>query len=487
MSTERRLPLVWKKYSRRHGRFLAAGAVLLCGCLTTGYAAQKKAAPDIDRYGCSPVTEVLSDIPVMENKLYAVWNGNIYYRQYSDEDMEKGGLWAEFEPVADAAKELMCMRPDGSVSQAGVDYGCEEMFIVCGRIYSQKYTKRQQTGGSRRRSNYVVYSCALDGSDVLDYDFTRVLAVKGDRVLCQTESDGLAYIDAKTGAAHVLMEQYAVYLGADEEEVFCFFYPKGSKEDAYDVTLCSLDYAGNVHELKTITRKEYAQCMGGMDYLDMLMFETPIDIPCFQILGDDLYFSAGSYNGTGSMYTGGPVYSMKRDGSRCRVEAVSYERNFYVYDDGADRSLYCTLIDEDTSEGREGVRQVPISGKEQQDIVLRMPYSPYHEPYVHAAYSREGEPAGDSVLFYPDTSGLCYVLLTGQESEKLGIRTHVDGHTVQQLEGIEYLDGKLFFTVTNLIYSSEISIGWRDGYERGGSACYCKDMDSGKISLLYEY
>ncbi|MCI8521907.1 MAG: hypothetical protein HFI62_01720 [Lachnospiraceae bacterium] len=29
--------------------------------------------------------------------------------------------------------------------------------------------------------------------------------------------------------------------------------------------------------------------------------------------------------------------------------------------------------------------------------------------------------------------------------------------------------------------------GRRDGYERGGSACYCKDLTDGEIRLLYEY
>lgn len=477
---------MWRKYDRRCRLALTACIVLLGSCLITGYDARKTPPSEVDLYGCSPVTEDLSDIPAMENKLYAAWNGKIYYRQYSDGDMEDGGLWADFDPVADTVKEFMCMESDGSVSQVGVDYGFGEMFIACDRLYSQKYTKQRQKGGSRESGDYVVYSCDLDGGDAQEYDSVRVLAAVGDRIICQTENEGLAYIDAKTGEEHVLMKQYAVYLGADEETLFCYYYPKEAGEDAYDVTLCSLDYAGSVHELKTITREEYAECLGGEDYLGMLMFETPIDIPCFQTIEDDLYFSAGSFNGNGRMYTGGPIYSMKRDGSGCRVEAVSYEQDFYLYDDSTSRSLYCALIDEETSRGLDGVRQIPLYGDEQ-DITLRMPYSPYEEPYVHAVNSPKEYPIGDSVIIYPDTSGICYALLNGQESKELGIRTHADGHIVQKLDGIEYLEGKLFFTVTDLVYSTEYSIGWRDGYERGKSACYCKDLDSGEFTLLYEY
>lgn len=477
---------MWRKCNRRCGLALTACIVLLGSCLITGYAARKTTVSDIDLYGCSPVTEDLSDIPPMENKLYAAWDGKIYYRQYSDEDMEEGGLWADFDPVADTAKELMCMEPDGSVLQVGVDYGFGEMFIVCGRIYSQKCTEQQRNDGDDRLRDYVVYSCALDGSDMREYDSTRVLAAKGDRIICQTMNHGLSFIDARTGEEHVLMEQYAGYLEADEEELFCFYYPKDAGEDSYDVTLCSLDYEGNLHELKSITRKEYADCMGGEDFLDWLMFETPIDIPCFKIAGEDLYFSAGSYNGTGSMYTGGPIYSMKRNGRRCRIEAVSFERYFYLYDDGINRSLYCAPIDEETSRVLDKIQSIRLYGVEQ-DIELRMPYRPYEEPYVHTVYDQESYPVGELVMIYPDTAGICYILLNLQDSEELGIRTHVDGQVVQQLDEIEYLDGKLFFTVTDLVYSTKYSIGWRDGYERGRSECYCKDLDSGEITLLYEY
>lgn len=44
----------------------------------------------------APVSYDLSKIPAMENRMYAAWEGNIYYRQYSDEDKEDGGLWAHF-------------------------------------------------------------------------------------------------------------------------------------------------------------------------------------------------------------------------------------------------------------------------------------------------------------------------------------------------------------------------------------------------------
>lgn len=443
---------------------------------------------DIALYGCSPVTEELSKIPAMENRLYAAWEGRIYYRQYSDEDMEDGALWADFSPVADTGKELMCMEPDGNVTQVGVDYGCDAMFIVHDRLFSQKYVLQEHGGYTTGR--YRVYSSRLDGSDVREYDAETVLAVKGERVICQMKEGGLLFLDAQNGQEHILLEKSVTYLDADEEGIFCYYYLKSAKE-RYDVALCFLDYEGNMQELKRITFEEYADCMTDMN-VDVQMFETQIDIPCFWIQGDELYFSAGTYNGTAKAYTGGPIYSMKRDGRSCKIEAVSYEQFFYLYDDGINRSLFYRMPDAGTAHKTKyngeyvGIEQICLYGEEQ-ELVLRMPYQPFDKPYVHSPVDLEQGPQGDSILLYPDTSGSCYVLLTGLESEKLGIRTHVDGHIVQNLHGIEYLNGKLFFTVTDLTYSEAHSLGWRDGYERGRSACYCKDLNSGEIRMLYEY
>lgn len=129
------------------------------------------------------------------------------------------------------------------------------------------------------------------------------------------------------------------------------------------------------------------------------------------------------------------------------------------------------------------MQQVVLRGKAVDDIAVRdADQTWFDQPHSYVAAD-----GADAILFYPDTSGVCYVLLSEKESKKLSIQTHVDGHLKQQITDIEYLGGKLFFTVTDLTYSSEYSQGWRDGYERGGSVCYCKDMKSGKIRVLYRY
>ncbi len=438
---------------------------------------------DVVQYDCAPIIYDLTQLPAMKNEFYAEWEGKIYFRQYSDEDVDDGWLGG---PAADTEKELMCMENDGSVTQVGVDYGCDEMYIVEGRIYSHKWKKE----GEKEVS--VVYSCGLDGSDVIEYVSHEVFAVRGDRIICSIGyDDGISWIDAKDGQEHILVEEFDSYhegyLDATEDEIFFSKLVWSEEADEYDLVLYSMDYQGNTKDLAVFTVQEYE------NYVDcwfdgMHLWTSPLYISSFQILGDDLYVLVGTTNGTGHGWTGGTIYGMKKDGSNCQMlVSDSYSRYFYLYDDGENRVLYFASGKEaeGIAVGNERMRRILLLGEVQEDVVPYEADRPYDEPRVYVSQNHK-----DSILFYPDTSGICYVLLTTKECEELEIQTTYDDSSMkkQQINQIEYLEGRLFFTVTDLINREELnSSQWGYGYEDGKSRCYCKDLESGEIRLLYEY
>lgn len=416
-------------------------------------------------YDFSPVSFNLSEIPAMENKLYAEWDGNIYFRQYSDEDMEDGALWASFGEIADSEKELMCLSPDGEFTQVGTDHGYGSMYIVDGRLYSQKYEEREDGLSSR------VYSCKLDGSDMRAYDSNEVLAVCGDKIICYGAGwgPGLTIIDVKTGEERTLTDgsenswEQARYLDATDDEIFfyrIFIQERDGEDKICDTVLYSVDYDGNVRELTTLTHERYA-----------------LSIVCFEILGDMLYFSAGFYEGSAVVYQGGPICSINKDSSEFKEEVLARDEYFYLYDDGINRVLYCNPSDE--RGGLAEVVPIVLRGEIPEGITIRACFSSYDRPFEHAA--------SGSLLYYPDTSGVCYELLTGEEREEITDEAYVPGYLGQTVRNIEYVDGKLFFTIDDGIYNPDKNIGWRDYYDRGRTACYCKDMKNGEIRLLYEY
>lgn len=465
------------------------GTVIVTGTEIEGSAVEEGA----DLYDFGPVSYDLSGIPAMDNKLYAEWNGNIYFRRYLDEDIGKRGLAGDFGDIPDTEKELMCLTPDGKLTQVGTDYGCGAMYIVDGRLYSQRYTELKSE--EYNVADTIVYSCELDGSDVREYDASEILAVRNDKVICEMPryesirkvrgvgAGGLSLIDARNGREQILVDakiQYSFpnFLDATDEEIFYYAYVTTDQEEVYDAVLYSTDYEGHIRELTTITNKEYVDSRQIDPELMELMkgdseLRIPIRIPCFKILGDDIYFCAGAYGVR--YFVGGPIYSMKKDGSGRREVIFSDEEYFYLYDDGVNRVLYCSPRDADYSGN---MTPIVLAGEASQDIVLDIFLTPYEEPGVHLLT--------DSVLFYPDTSGICYVLLTDRDSEALSVDVFNEGIYNQRIRDIEYVGGKIFFTVTDLITDDPDMI-WSSGYVRGRTACYCKDMERGEIRLLYEY
>lgn len=417
-----------------------------------------------DLYSIGPVSYDLLKLPAMENEYYAEWEDNIYFRQYSDEDMSDGALWASFIEIADSEKELMCLAPDGELTQVGTDHGYGSMYIVGGRIYSQKHDEREDGWSDR------VYSCEFDGSDPREYDSAEILAVRGDKIICHGTGwgPGLTIIDAKTDEEHILTDssehtwEQAWYLGATEEGIYyyrIFIQERDGEDTICDTVLYSVDYEGTVRELTTLTHERLA-----------------LSINCFKILEDSLYFSAGFYDGSAIVYQGGSIYSVKKDGSGLKEEVHARDEYFYLYDDGMNRVLYCNPSDE--RGGLAEVVPIVLKGEVPKGITLYGVGS-YDKPFAHASVG--------SLLVYPDNSGICYSLLTGKErSEITGLDYVPDGFT-QSVSNIEYLDGKLFFTIVDGIHNPDKNIGWRDYYDRGRSACYCKDLESGEIRLLYEY
>lgn len=448
-----------------------------------------------DLYDFGPVSYDLSALPAMENKLYAEWDGNIYFRRYSDEDIGERGLNGNFDDMPDTEKELMCLAPDGKLTQVGTDYGCGAMYIMDGRLYSQRRTWEKTEEYSVEYT--VVYSCELDGSDVREYDASEILAVRSGKVICEmpryefirkvrgVDTGGLSFIDVQTGREQILVDaktQYSFpnYLDATDEEIFYYAYITTDQDEVYDAVLYSADYEGHIRELTTVTNKEYVDSReidpelrefmeGSGDY----ELRVPIKIPCFKILGDDIYFCAGAFGVR--WFLGGPIYSMKMDGSERKTLTFSKDEYFYLYDDGVNRVLYCNSRDADDSGN---MTPIVLTGEAPQDIVLDVFLTPYDEPGVHVLT--------DSALFYPDTSGSCYVLITSQDCEELSVDVFEEGNYNQKIRDIEYVGGKIFFTVTDLIVD-EPDIIWSSGYVRGRTACYCKDLESGEIRLLYEY
>ncbi len=90
------------------------------------------------------------------------------------------------------------------------------------------------------------------------------------------------------------------------------------------MTLYAVDYAGSISTLRMFPREEYID-IGTYDRI----YQYPLTAQHLKIVEDTLYFTVGSHNGNAYVYSGGPIYSMKRDGSDCRMEQSGSEDQRY--------------------------------------------------------------------------------------------------------------------------------------------------------------
>lgn len=369
-------------------------------------------------------------IPAMNNEYYTQWDGNIYFRQYSDKSMDEGALFANYSPNHDenVPKDIMCMDSDGNITKVGKDYGRDVIFILNEKIYS--------TG--RFSDETVIYSSDLTGENINTYEnLFDIYDTYNDIIICQTKKWGIAVIDSKTGKEKTLVEyedEHISYLGCDDK--YIYYYLNQSNEE---LLLYKMTYDGD----STLLTKIIIESINPAYY-----------IPDFQIVDDYLFFNVGYDDGSGSYYQGGNIYQLKKDGTE---KEVIYKQYFQEYNDP---SFYVYK----TNSGHYEIKERSSQGICQMDD------------------------NGD-IYIYPDETNIKYILLTKNEYYTLGHGNQdtMEDKKIWTIDNMEYINGKFFFTIHIGIYNDEESIGWRDYYTRLESYDYCKDLSTQEITLLNQY
>jgi hypothetical protein len=94
-------------------------------------------------------------------------------------------------------------------------------------------------------------------------------------------------------------------------------------------------------------------------------------------------------------------------------------------------------------------------------------------------------------VFVSGTGMACvYTGESGTPLEIVNLKEKGYGSSVElmvDVRNLEIIGDKLYYTIYWNRYSTEASMGWRDGYVREKSEVYEKDMNSGVCRLLYTY
>ena len=245
--------------------------------------------------------------PTYANETYA-W-------EYTKNSLKTAALFANYDYVTCDANQLVKTDANGkrTVIYQGNGYG--NLWIVNERMYLYR-------NNSKENKERELFSLNMQGKDEHAYGDYEVHAVHDKYlVLTNSEETEIHVMDTETEDI-LLLETDAQYLYTDDDTVYFTEHPKDTDEH---IVLASVKLDATERCRLADVRKE--------DVNQIIQTSTNLYINCVQVVKDKVYFSCGTYGGSASVYQGGVLAKVKKDGSNFKVLGEA-PINFTVYETG---------------------------------------------------------------------------------------------------------------------------------------------------------
>lgn len=425
-------------------------------------------------------------LPEMNNKLYAKWENNIYYRRYNAASMKEGELWADFgyseEPLVE--KDLMCMDVNGNITCVGKDYGFGSMYIAKmqgkgPRIISTRITNE---------GDWQIYSCDLTGGNIEPlYDGEKYLSIHGmhnGRIFFK--NDYVLYVmDTATGSVSEVPDSgWGEWIAYDDSVA----YFRTADSSTTEIRA----YYFDSKESKVLAQVYWLELLSDGDkswYQDSTPWGGPSVVEDAELIGNELYFQLVSYAGTSHVPQYGAIFKLDLDTNTCmKIAYTEGGEPFNVVIDGENTWVYYNdyVKNEVTGAYESAVCAIQLEGNKEAPTAV-FPYCNKHE----VTYLRYND-GNYGLRVTPDDSGFTYIVMSKEEIDALGIGNPEDfdktgGEMEWNIVRSEYVDDKLFFSVEISDHDSENDIGWRYYYTRRITYDYYKDLSTGEVVLLQSY
>lgn len=435
-------------------------------------------------------TDALSLLAHMEqtDHSYAYRDGRVYYRQYHKDSFEEAALWADYHPMADTDKEIVCIDADGEKTVLFSDKGYGDIYLIGERFYMTEMITQVKGDENYIYSN--IYSVDMQGQNRIDYGYGEIYDFDMDRkfLILKMNPEGTS---VKTYCALNCMSGEMIPLDVDfcddltfwdYQDGWCYFDAhQEASEDICRVVAVSLE--GEQKEIIALTSDHETENEYG--YREELCE--------MGVAGDRIYIVFGGYAGTAYCFQGGKIITIKLDGSDYRSMAIESSSDaFYVcFDAGKPLVFIPQRWTEDEVEYETTVWDVESNTVFMSDFPQQLIYEqrthsiwPYREhiaPRTLCALRDDGT----NVYALPDDSGRIVRIATKIDE---AIVPRGDGEVDYiNYQHLYYADGFLYFEVEFNIYDAECSIGWRDGYRRLQTDVYRLKLDGNVMELLYSY
>lgn len=347
--------------------------------------------------------------PTYANETYA-W-------EYTKNSLKTAALFANYDYVTCDANQLVKTDANGkrTVIYQGNGYG--NLWIVNERMYLYR-------NNSKENKERELFSLNMQGKDEHAYGDYEVHAVY-DKYLVLTNSEETEIYVMNTEAGKIqLLEKDAQYLYTDGDTVYFTEHPKDTDKH---IVLASVKLDATERCRLADVRKE--------DVNQIIQTSTNLYINCVQVVKDKVYFSCGTYGGSASVYQGGVLAKVKKDGSNFKVLGEA-PINFTVYETG--------------------------------EI---MKYGRINKPF---------QDDNGNIWIYRNNARE-KLIVNGEDYYR---RSTVDEYV--DIRNVDVQKDVVYFSVNYSVPDESVSIGWRTGYRLQSSVYYRKNLKTGISEKLYE-
>ena len=365
-------------------------------------------------------------------------DGTLYYWEYDSASFEGSAALGYYKPIVGETNKLMMQSLSGEKVMIGdMEGGGSLVLTDSSWIFYEKPV--DQIGG------YEICSIDQNSGQTQTYGLGRIEASDGKKIIC---SDSTNYcidsIDAETGERTKLVD--GSFLASHDGLIY--YQPVEADSGAATKGKVSLDVVdaqgGQQKTLCTTEPDLYADDFQGTASIVSMVFKD-----------EYIYFSYGSYAGTGSVYAGGKIMKVKKDGTEAEVVA-----------------------------GMDGLRAPAFSVSEDGTVVSQSIDEMYD--YINSMdkyFTRNGS------IYFMNENGEPAELVTQADYASVGNVAcgQFNDNEAVTIQFAEKIGNKVYMLLDHGVIDETSRVGWRTGYARVNSAMLSKDLDTGTVETVFSY
>lgn len=365
-------------------------------------------------------------------------DGTVYYWEYDSTSFEGSAALGYYKPIVGETNKLMMQSLSGEKVMIGDMEGGGSLALTDGSlIFYEKPV--DQIGG------YEICSIDQNSGQTQTYGLGRIEASDGKKIIC---SDSTNYcidsIDAETGERTKLVD--GSFLASHDGLIY--YQPVEADSGAATkgkVSFAVVDAQGGQQKTLCTTEPDlYADDFQGTASIVSMVFKD-----------EYIYFSYGSYAGTGSVYAGGKIMKVKKDGTEAEVVA-----------------------------GMDGLRAPAFSVSEDGTVVSQSIDEMYD--YINSMdkyFTRNGS------IYFMNENGEPAELVTQADYASVGNVAcgQFNDNEAVTIQFAEKIGNKVYMLLDHGVIDETSRVGWRTGYARVNSAMLSKDLDTGTVETVFSY